>query len=208
MTDARTERGDGAAGDAERLPRSMRHVGVRALIADRRRAEARLARFGPDPAVEAILERIDAALAARRDDVFERRSRDAPPEVAGRAPAAAPCGPSDAALRARWRDLVGRRLPALAAERRWPVRADHCFARILLDAAVGAPWRTRIAPPAWRNAPAPVLKEAVRLGEAAVAGMVDLGALNRRSRAMRGEAGRVPARASDDGRGRVAGRGA
>ena len=38
------------------------------------------------------------------------------------------------ALEARWLDLTRRTLPGLSAERRWPVRFDHCFQRILLDA--------------------------------------------------------------------------
>lgn len=80
-------------------------------------------------------------------------------------------------------------MPALAQERGWPVRFDHCFQRILLDNAVGAPWRTAIAPPAWRHAPDTVLAEAVRLAQAVVAGTADLHALNRASLEWRGRAG-------------------
>lgn len=93
----------------------------------------------------------------------------------------------DAALRVRWRDLVGRRLPAVAAARGWPVVHDHCFARILLDNAFGAPWRTCVAPPAWRNAPADRLAAALALGEAALAGEADLAALNGVSLRLRGK---------------------
>jgi hypothetical protein len=92
----------------------------------------------------------------------------------------------EAELRARWRDLVERRLPAAARGRRdWPVRLDHCFARVLLDNACGRPWRESVAAPAWRNAPGPVLTEASRLGEAVLRGEADLTALNRRSLALR-----------------------
>ena len=92
-------------------------------------------------------------------------------------------------LRARWRDLVGRKLPAAAACRTdWPVRLDHCFARILLDDAVGRPWREAVPPPAWRNAPIGALARAVETGEAVLAGTADLGALNRRSLALRARA--------------------
>ena len=90
-------------------------------------------------------------------------------------------------LRARWRDLVGRRLPEVARARRWPVVFDHCFARILLDNAMDAPWRTRVAPPAWLNTPLPDLARAVALGEAALAGEADMAALNDRSLALRGK---------------------
>jgi len=42
-----------------------------------------------------------------------------------------------AALEAEWLVLTRASLPALAIERHWPVSADHCFQRILLDNAVG-----------------------------------------------------------------------
>lgn len=100
---------------------------------------------------------------------------------------AAPLSDADeAALRRTWRDLVERRLPA-AHRPDWPVRFDHCFARILLDNAVGRPWREAIAPPAWRNTPAPTLRRAVALGEAVLADRADLAALNRRSLELRGK---------------------
>ncbi len=95
---------------------------------------------------------------------------------------------ADEALRARWRTLVTRRLPEAAAARGWPIRLDHCFARVLLDLACGAPWRSRIRPPAWRNAPSAVLAEAVLLGEAALAGRADMAAMNAASLRLRGRA--------------------
>jgi hypothetical protein len=98
----------------------------------------------------------------------------------------------DAALRARWRDLVERRLPE-AARPGWPVRLDHCFARILLDNACGGPWRDRVRPPAHANMPPARLGAAVALGEAVLADRADLAELNRRSLAWRGKL-REPAR--------------
>ncbi|WP_234026394.1 GCN5-related N-acetyltransferase [Qipengyuania thermophila] len=77
-------------------------------------------------------------------------------------------------------------MPALAAGRGWPVRFDHCFQRILLDNAAGGPWREQVAPPAWRNASDALLARAVALGEGAVAGSVDLAALNQASLRWRG----------------------
>ena len=96
----------------------------------------------------------------------------------------------DERLRDRWRELVGERLPAAAREpgRRWPVRFDHCFARILLDDACDRPWREAVRAPAWRNAPAEVLERAIATGEAVLAGEADLEALNRRSLTLRGKA--------------------
>lgn len=95
----------------------------------------------------------------------------------------------DAVLRARWRDLVERRLPQAARGRPdWPVALDHCFARILLDAVCSRPWREAVAAPAWRNMPADRLHDAIYLGEAVLAGEADLSTLNRRSLALRGKA--------------------
>jgi len=94
--------------------------------------------------------------------------------------------PADADLRARWRDLVERQLPQAARSRPdWPVRLDHCFARILLDNALGRPWREVVAPPAWRNTPGDRLATALALGEAALAGVADLSALIRRALRLR-----------------------
>lgn len=94
--------------------------------------------------------------------------------------------PDRAALEAEWLCLTRETLPALAASRRWPVRADHCFQRILLDAAVGGVWYDAIAGrPAYRFAPLPLLETAVALGRQAVAGTMDMVASNRRSLAWR-----------------------
>ena len=90
--------------------------------------------------------------------------------------------------RAHWRDLVERRLPEAARRRAgWPVRLDHCFARILLDNACGGPWREHVRPPAHANMPPDHLAEAIRLGEGVLAGAIDLADLNRRSLAWRGK---------------------
>ena len=101
-------------------------------------------------------------------------------------------GSDEAALRARWRELVGRDLPAAAREpgRSWPVHLDHCFARILLDDACGRPWRELVRPPAWRETPVDTLRRAIAVGEAVLAGDADLDALNRRSLALRDKAPR------------------
>lgn len=101
-------------------------------------------------------------------------------------------------VRRRWRDLVERELPEVARDkgRRWPVRFDHCFARILLDNAHGRPWREVVKPPAWRNASEDVLLEAITLGEAVLEGRTDLHALNRRSLELR--RGRYPVGTGND----------
>ena len=108
------------------------------------------------------------------------------------------------ALEARWLDLTRRALPG-AAGPGWPVRLDHCFQRILLDNATGGVWYDAIpGRPAYRHAPEAVLREAVRLGEAVLAGEADLAAMNRASLAWRGKAGPVtPGRAASRSRRRT-----
>jgi hypothetical protein len=94
-------------------------------------------------------------------------------------------------LEARWLRLTRETMPSLALARGWPVRADHCFQRILLDAACGGRWYDHIAGrPAYRHAPDAILARAVALGDAVVAGAADLHALNRQSLAWRGK-GRI-----------------
>ena len=77
-------------------------------------------------------------------------------------------------------------LPAAAAARAdWPVRQDHCFGRIVLDAVCGGPWRDTVAAPAWRHLPPERLEAAIGLADAILAGEADLAALNDSSLALR-----------------------
>ncbi|WP_093333075.1 GCN5-related N-acetyltransferase [Sphingomonas rubra] len=92
------------------------------------------------------------------------------------------------ALEAAWLHLTRVELPALAAEREWPVRADHCFQRILLDHAVNGRWYDHIADrPAYRHLDAVRLAAAIALGRDVIAGRADLAALNRQSLRWRGK---------------------
>ena len=92
-----------------------------------------------------------------------------------------------AALEARWLELTRVILPGLAGPRDWPVRADHCFQRILLDHAVGGCWYDQVAGrPAYRHLDAQRLTAAIALGEAVAAGSASLHALNTQSLAWRG----------------------
>ena len=99
---------------------------------------------------------------------------------------------SSSEIRQRWRNLVERDLPEAARDRKrgWPVRFDHCFARILLDNAHGRPWREVVDPPAWRNTSDEVLLRAIDLGKAVLEGRADLHALNQHSLYLRGKRGR------------------
>ena len=85
-------------------------------------------------------------------------------------------------LQLDWLQLTRETLPALAAGRAWPVSADHCFQRILLDNACGGCWYDHVAGrPAYTRADPAILARAVALGEAVVAGGADLADLNARS---------------------------
>lgn len=98
-----------------------------------------------------------------------------------------PAEPARRALEERWLRLTRTSLPR-ARRPGWPVRHDHCFQRILLDAAFGGAWHDHVrGRPAFRHAPDRILAEAVRLGEDVLAGREDLAALNRTSLAWRGK---------------------
>lgn len=95
------------------------------------------------------------------------------------------------ALESRWLHLTRVALPALGTERGWPVSADHCFQRILLDHAVGGCWYEHIARrPAYRHCDGPTLARAVALAEVVAAGTADLDALNAQSLRWRGKPAR------------------
>ena len=69
------------------------------------------------------------------------------------------------ALEARWTVLTRDVLPGMAGAQRWPIRFDHCFMRVCLDAALGTPWTRTVARPAIRNMDDRQLAEAVRVAE-------------------------------------------
>jgi hypothetical protein len=99
--------------------------------------------------------------------------------------------PHRAALEADWLHLTRVELPALAASRGWPVRVDHCFQRILLDHAHDGRWYDHItARPAYAHATREALARAIATGHAAIAGEIDLHALNRQSLCWRGKPAR------------------
>jgi methylated-DNA-[protein]-cysteine S-methyltransferase len=99
-----------------------------------------------------------------------------------------------ASLRDRWTHLYASHLPALAkardpAQKHWPVHLDHCFARIILDNAVGVdrPWTKAVKAPAVRNMTVEQLRDALALGERVAGGEVDLGELDGVSLRLRGK---------------------
>ena len=91
-----------------------------------------------------------------------------------------------APLRAEWLAWMRERLPQVARDRPdWPIRLDHCFGRVVLDAVYGRPWREAVAAPAWRHMDAAALRGAVALARDIAEDRADLPALNARSLAMR-----------------------
>ena len=82
--------------------------------------------------------------------------------------------------------LTRETLPVLAAARDWPVSADHCFQRILLDHVCGGVWYDLVAGrPAYRHISDDQIARAVATAEAVVVGAVDLHQLNAQSLAWR-----------------------
>lgn len=97
-------------------------------------------------------------------------------------------------LQARWTSLYREQLPALAKSRdpvqgQWPVHLDHCFARLILDNAVGVdqPWTSVIKQPAVRNMSIIQLRCAITMGEQIATGEASLSNLNERSLRLRGK---------------------
>ncbi|KAL8914018.1 MAG: hypothetical protein Q9171_001269 [Xanthocarpia ochracea] len=93
-----------------------------------------------------------------------------------------------ATLQDDWKLLYSKTLPSLAiskspAQKVWPVHLDHCFARIILDNAIGidGPWTNKLASPAMKNMTSEQLERCIALGNAIADGreiLVDLDAIS------------------------------
>lgn len=98
-------------------------------------------------------------------------------------------------LRDEWKTLYSQTLPALAkakdaAQPKWPVNLDHCFARIILDNTVGQgtqQWDKVISKPAVRHMTAEQIADAIELGEKIKSGEMDLCELDQISLMCRGK---------------------
>ncbi len=71
-------------------------------------------------------------------------------------------------LQQRYLDLTQVELPAAARERRWPIRHDHCFMRIILDHLFEGCWYDHLDRRlvAYKQLNQAQLERAVALGEA------------------------------------------
>ena len=80
-------------------------------------------------------------------------------------------------------------LPALARSglRNWPVSADHCFQRIVLDHVCDGVWYEYIDRPAYKNFTKDQAQRAVKLCEDIADGCLDLRKLNQQSLIWRGK---------------------
>jgi hypothetical protein len=81
----------------------------------------------------------------------------------------------------RWMKLMRDVLPAMAPRCGWPISEDHCFMRVCLDMAVGAPWHTIIKRPAIRYLSIEQLVAAIAVAEALVSAPEKLASLNAQS---------------------------
>jgi len=94
------------------------------------------------------------------------------------------------ALRVRYLTLVNTRLPAAASEAGdWPIQADHCFARVVLDTLFEDVWYDHVdGRPAYRHLSADELRDAIATAEQLLeTGRPLVEKLNRRSLSHRGE---------------------
>ena len=88
-------------------------------------------------------------------------------------------------LQRRWTELTRHRLPAMAADQRWPIRLDHCFMRVCLDHAIGDRWDRVVDRPAIRHLTDEQLARAIAIAERIERQPSVLAELNRESLVLR-----------------------
>lgn len=85
--------------------------------------------------------------------------------------------------------LTKETMPHLArtSHKHWPVRDDHCFQRIVLDAVCEGVWYNHLRRPAYKNLTYDLAVNAVNLCNDIISENTDLAALNRQSLKWRGK---------------------
>ena len=71
-------------------------------------------------------------------------------------------------LRAKYLELVNQKLPTLAKQRQFPVKFNHCFARIILDNLFACCWYEAIdrkQGAAYKQLSEKQLREAIKIAE-------------------------------------------
>lgn len=74
-------------------------------------------------------------------------------------------------LRQRYLELINQELPGLAKQRQFPVRFNHCFARIILDNLFARCWYEildRKKGAAYKQLSCPQLQQAIAIAEAII----------------------------------------
>lgn len=97
-------------------------------------------------------------------------------------------------LRDRYLELINHTLPELAKQRNFPVRFNHCFARIILDNLFGCCWYDKLdrKSAAYRQLSDEQLEQAIAIAEAIIAQPDDyLIELNQNSLRWRGKSTRA-----------------
>jgi hypothetical protein len=84
-------------------------------------------------------------------------------------------------LNAQWLTLVKKTLPSMAVFQNWPISVDHCFMRVCLDTALGAPWQSLIPRPAIKHLSDEQLTLAISVAQSLVDNPEKLSALNQQS---------------------------
>jgi hypothetical protein len=84
-------------------------------------------------------------------------------------------------LVSKWTSLVRNTLPGIAERCGWPISQDHCFVRVCLDTALGAPWHRLVKRPAILHLTDAQLSTAIADAEALARFPESLDARNRQS---------------------------
>ena len=92
-------------------------------------------------------------------------------------------------LVSRYSVMTKETMPQLACttHKKWPVRNDHCFQRIVLDTVCGGVWYDQLPRPAYKHLSREQALQAVDLCDDIIAGKADLVALNTQSLIWRGK---------------------
>ncbi|MEM0898510.1 MAG: hypothetical protein AAGI92_00995 [Pseudomonadota bacterium] len=93
-------------------------------------------------------------------------------------------------LVAEYLRLTREVMPKMArtSHKHWPVREDHCFQRIVLDAVCGDVWYRHLKKPAYKYLQEGQAQEAVQMCGEIISGEADLDVLNAQSLRFRSKA--------------------
>jgi hypothetical protein len=90
-------------------------------------------------------------------------------------------------LTEQYLDLVNQQLPEAARHGHYPVRHNHCFARIILDAVCGCPWYEALERPAYQHLSEAQMRAAIALAQTFLNNPQACHAANHQSLAYRGK---------------------